>query len=352
MAAGVTKIADVIVPEIFTPYAQNITEEKSRLIQSGVLVRDSELDAKLAGGGLTFNAPSFKDLDNDEENVSTDNDASNSSPNKIGTLQEVAVRLSRNNSWSSMALTATLAGADPMAAIGNRVGDYWSRRLQRAWLCTLMGIFADNEAAPDATEHVQNDLTHDVSGAAFVDGVTNFTAEAFLDAATLMGDSMEDLGIVLVHSAIYARMQKNNLIDFVPDSDGKINIPTFLNRRVVVDDGVPNPAGSGPTDLAAGIYHTILVGAGAFRLGFGTPDEATEIERKPAAGDGGGQDILHNRVEWCIHPVGYQFAVASPASGGPSNAATAGNLAHAASWKRAFPERKQIKIARLITRES
>nr|DAS50813.1 MAG TPA: major capsid protein [Caudoviricetes sp.] len=27
------------------------------------------------------------------------------------------------------------------------------------------------------------------------------------------------------------------------------------------------------------------------------------------------------------------------------------NLAHAGSWKRVFPERKQIKIARLITRE-
>lgn len=351
MAAGVTKITDIIVPEVFTPYAQNITTEKSRLVQSGVLVRDGALDQKLAGGGLTFEAPSFKDLDNDDERTSTDDDTSMATHKKIGTIQETAVRLSRNNSWSSMDLAATLAGADPMGAIGSRVGAYWARRLQRAWLCTLMGVFADNEAAPSGSEHVQNDLTHDVKGGGFVDGVTNFTAEAFLDAASLMGDSMEDLGILLVHSAVYARMQKNNLIDFVPDSDGKVNIPTFLGRTVVVDDGVPNPAGSGATDLGAGLYHSLLVGAGAFRLGVGTPSDATETERIPGAGDGGGQDVLYNRVEWCIHPAGYKYAGTAP-SGGPTNAATTNNLAHAASWQRVFPERKQIKIARLITRES
>lgn len=351
MAAGVTRISDVIVPSIFTPYAQNITEEKSRLIKSGVLVRDPALDGLLAGGGLTFDAPSWKDLDNDDENVSTDDNTSSSSPKKTGTVKEIAVRLSRNNSWSSMDLTAALAGADPMASIGSRVGAYWERRLQRAWLCTLMGVFADNDAAPGGTEHTQYDLTHDVTGGGFVDGVTNFTAENFIDAATLMGDSMEDLGILMVHSTVYARMQKNNLIDFVPDSDGKVNIPTFLGRTVIVDDGVPNPAGSGPTDTATGVYHSFLVGAGGFRLGVGTPANATETDRNPAAGDGGGQDILYNRVEWCIHPVGHKYAGSAP-NGGPSNAATSNNLAHASSWQRVFPERKQIKLARLITRES
>ncbi len=36
MAAGpTTRVADVVVPEIFTPYTQQLTEEKSRIIQSG-----------------------------------------------------------------------------------------------------------------------------------------------------------------------------------------------------------------------------------------------------------------------------------------------------------------------------
>ncbi len=319
------------------------------MVQSGAVIRDSELDNKLAGGGLTFNAPSFQDLDNDDDRVSTDTPhaeftggVAEPDPRKIQTSTEVAVRLSRNNSWSSSNLAAALAGTDPMQAIADRVSYYWTRRLQAAFLATMKGVFADNAAAPTGSEHVQNDMTVDVSGAGFTDGVTNFSAEAFIDAAVTMGDSMEDLGMVMVHSVVYARMQKNNLIDYVPDATGQIEIPTFLGREVIVDDGVP---------FNSGVYESWLFGNGALRLGVGSPDVPTELDRKAGAGNGGGQDVLYNRTEWTIHPVGYKYAGTAP-NGGPSNNSTSNNLAHADSWQRVFPERKQIKVARLITRES
>ena len=73
MATGpVTQITDVVVPEIFTPYTQQMTEQKARLVQSGALARDPFIDNLLAGGGVTFNVPSFRDLDDDTDNVSTD----------------------------------------------------------------------------------------------------------------------------------------------------------------------------------------------------------------------------------------------------------------------------------------
>ena len=50
MASGVTRIEDVVVPEIFTPYVQQLTEQKSRIIQSGAVTRDGTLDNALAGG--------------------------------------------------------------------------------------------------------------------------------------------------------------------------------------------------------------------------------------------------------------------------------------------------------------
>lgn len=344
---AITAVTNVVVPSIFTPYAQQLTEEKSRLIQSGALVRDPAIDALLAGGGLTFNVPSWKDLTNDDENVSTDttydyNGGDNSAPKNLGTATEVAVRLSRNQSWSAANLAAALAGSDPMASIGSNVAGYWSRRLQAAFVATIKGVFADNAAAPSGTEHTQNDMTVDISGSSYSAGTTDFSAEAFIDAATTMGDSQEDLGVVMVHSVVYSRMQKNNLIDFIPDSQGRVVIPTFLGRQVIVDDGMP---------VSTGVYNTWLFGAGAVRLGVGTPPHATETQREPSAGNGGGQDILYNRVEWAIHPVGCKYAGTAP-NGGPTNAATSNNLAAAGSWQRVFPERKQIKIARLITRES
>lgn len=348
---AVTKIADVVVPEIYTPYKQLVTEQKSALIQSGVVARDASIDTLLNGGGLTFNTPSWKDLDNDEENTSTDNEASFSVPKKIGTVTEISVRLNRNQSWSAMDLAADLAGSKPMTAIGNRVGYYWTRRLQAMFIATMQGVFADNAAAPTAGEHVQNDLTNNISGAAYSAGVTTFSAEAFIDTAVTMGDSAEALGMCFMHSIVYARAQKNNLIDFIPDANGMINIPTFLGRRVIVDDGLPNPAGVGAAQTAAGIYHTWLFGGGAVRYGVGTPETPFETDRLPSAGDGGGQEVMYDRVQWCLHPVGHAY-VGTPPNGGPTNAATANNLASATSWRRVFTERKQIKIARLITRES
>jgi hypothetical protein len=340
MASGTVRIADVVVPEIFTPYTQQLTEEKSRLIRSGAVARDAVLDTLLAGGGLTFNNPSFKDLDNDAENVSSDDPAVNSTPNKLGSATEIQVRLSRNNSWSSMDLAADLIGRDPLAAISGRVADYWVRRLQLAFIATMKGIFLNNDAATDAY-HTQYDMTHDVSGSSYSAGVTNFTAEAFIDGALTMGDSMEALGMIFVHSIVYGRMQKNNLIDFIPDSEGRINIPTFLGRIVIVDDGMPN---------TGGVFDSWMFGAGSVRMGMGSPLVPTETLRVPSAGNGGGQDTLFNRVEWCIHPVGNAY-VGTAASGGPSNASSSNNLGAAASWQRVFPERKQIHIARLKTRE-
>jgi len=344
MASGTTRISDVVVPTKFTPYAQQLTQEKSRLIRSGALTQDGVLSTNLAGGGLTFNEPSFKDLDNDAENVSTDDPTQKSTPNKTGTATEIQVRLSRNNSWSSMDLTADLAGEDPMMSIASRVSDYWVRRQQAAFVATINGVFADNAAAPSGTDtHTQNDMTHDISGSAFSDGVTNFSAEGFIDATTTMGDSMEELTLVMMHSVVYSRALKNNLIDFIPDAinPAAASIPTFLGRTTVVDDGMPH---------TGGVFDTWLFGRGAVRWGAGSPKVPTETFRDPDSGNGGGQDTLYNRVEWCIAPAGYAYIGTAP-KGGPSNANTTNNLANAGSWSRVFSERKQIRIARLVTRE-
>lgn len=353
MAAGpATQISDVVVPEIFTPYSQLLTEEKSRIIQSGLAVRSGELDILLAGGGATFNVPSFRDLDNDADRISSDTsvpfataDASlpvaglarPPDPLKTGTVREIAVRLNRNNSWSSTDLSIILAGVDPMQSIASRVASYWARRLQVVFIATWNGVIADN-VANDA-----GDYENDISGGGFIDGVTNFSAEAFLDAAVTMGDSMEDLRAMVVHSVVYNRMQKNNLIDFIPDARGEVIIPNFLGREVIVDDGMPR---------TGQIYDTWLFGGGATQLGVGTPPIATEMDRKPGAGNGGGQDVLYSRVMWAMHPAGHAW-IGTAGDGGPANTGTADDdLDEAGAWNRVFTERKQIKFARLVTREA
>ncbi len=354
------QISDIIVPSIFTPYAQQLTMEKARLVQSGALTPSPLMNQLLSGGGKTFNLPSFYDLDASDstgsENVSTDDIADvqrasfqsgtptdanrrDAVPQKLSTAAEVAVRLERNQSWSSMGLARELAGADPMAAIATRVAYYWTRRLQRIFVAAWKGIIANNAAATPGGTAVRYDLMNDVSAAGtFTDGVTNFSAEGFLDAAVTMGDSQDELAIVMVHSIVFNRMQKNNLIDFIPDARGEVNIPTFLGHEVIVDDGMPR---------STNVFDTWLFGLGATQLGEATTDVPTEVHREPLAGRGAGQEILTTRRVYSCHPTGHAYVEGSIADGGPSNT----GLATAANWARRYPERKQIKFALLRTTE-
>lgn len=349
MATGpATQIADVIVPEIFAPYVQIQTAQKSALVQSGAVINSPELSSELNGGGLTFNAPFFNDLDDDADNVATDAAAdkytagsADSTPFKITAGNEIAVSMTRTASWSASKLTALLAGADPMQAIGNRVSNYWTRRVQDIFVATMTGVFADNDAAPVGTEHVQGDLTFDVSGVGYTPGVTDFSAEAFIDATQTMGDARTRLSMIMVHSIVKSRMEKNNLIDFIPDSQGNATIPTFRGKLVIEDDRMPN---------TAGVYESWIFGQGALGLGSGLLPNSVSTFMHEDAGNGIGQEVLYNRMRWVMHPVGHSY-VGTPANGGPSNAATANNLANAGSWQRVYPERKQIPVARLITRE-
>ena len=353
-AAGTVRVSDVVVPSVFTPYRQQLTTELSNILRSGIMQRNAALDALLAGPGLTYNMPNWKDLDNDDENISNDDPADTSEPNKIGTMTEVGVRMSRNSSWASMDLTAQLIAADPMDAIARRVAAYWDRRRQRAIVAIAMGVLAMNDAAPaGGSTHTAGDMTLDISGGAYSAGVTDFSAEAVIQAEGLMGDAVGALGSIMVHSVIYNRMRVNNLIDFIPDATNPAAaaVPTFLGRRVVVDDGMPNPAGAGAADLGAGIYDTWIFAPGFFQYGEGSPETPTEVVRKADIGNGAGGDVLHDRVEWLIHPVGHAY-IGTPPVGGPSNASTTNNLAAATSWRRVYPERKQIGFVRLRTRES
>lgn len=346
MAAGVTRLADLIVPEVFNASVLIETTSGSPLLTSGALVLDPGYSAALAGAGSIFHLTAFDDLDDDDSDVASDDPDVSSTPAKIASIRQTQVRLARNKSWSSMDLAGFLNNhGDPVAAISGAVGRYWKRQQQRIAIATMKGVFADNAAAPTGTEHVQNDMTYDVSGVAYSEGITSFTTEAYVNATATMSDQSDRLGLVFCHPVVYTRMRTNNLIDFIPDSINPqaAKVPTFQNSIVIQDKTMPN---------TGGVFETWFFAPGSLRMGLWLPPDASETERKPSAGNGSGQEILHSRVHMIIHPTGHKYVGTPPATGGgPSNAATANNLAHAGSWQRAFSEREQIPIARLITRE-
>ena len=63
----VTKLSDVIVPELFTPYVVNRTMELSALFQSGIITNNAEFDRLASEAAPIHQMPFFEDLSGDSE---------------------------------------------------------------------------------------------------------------------------------------------------------------------------------------------------------------------------------------------------------------------------------------------
>ena len=333
---SVTRLSDVIVPEIFFNYMAKDTMEKTQIFTSGILQGDAELGAKLAGGGRTFNTPFWNDLDNTEGGIASDDPAVSSVPGNVNTGKDIARRQLRTRSWSTSDLTSVLAGSDPMARIQARVGDYWNRQFQRTLTSTLTGVAASNVTnnAGDMVNDISNDLSTPVTSAELI------SAEAIIDTAYTMGDNANVFKTIIMHSTVKKRLKKLNLIDFIPDSEGRIAFEYYLGYNVVEDDGVKTVTGANRVK-----YYTYLVGPGAF--GWAEVPTATpvEVRREPGQGNGMGVEILYTRRQFAMHPKGIKFTDSSVTGEFPTNA----ELALTNNWLRVYAERKQIPIAFLVT---
>ncbi len=60
---------------------------------------------------------------------------------------------------------------------------------------------------------------YDVSGSAFIAGVTNFTMENWYDAQSVFSIQNDDTVILVVHPALRNRMLKCNLLDIAPGGE-------------------------------------------------------------------------------------------------------------------------------------
>lgn len=335
-----TQLSDIVEPKVFLSYVQRYTLEKSLLVSSGVLIRDSAFDELLVGGGRTFDMPSFSPLDPVEPNQSTTDPTDKSTPNKIATKKQNAIRHNRNQSWSSMDLTRQLAGADPIAAIGNAVGDYWIGQDQRMLISSITGVLADNIANDSADMVVEAYTAADaVSGAAT--GAQLFTRTNFVAACFSMGDRQEAITAIAVHSVVYRQMIDNDDIAYIPDSSGNPTIPTYLGRFVIVDDAMPVDL----TTPANPRYTSYLFGSGVFGWGEHPPVVPVATDRSEDTGNGGGQETLYYRRQMILHPGGFAYTEPADADGkSPANS----DLQSGANWNRVF-ERKRVPLAALIT---
>lgn len=330
------RLSDAIEPSVFANYMTVNTMQKSAFYGTGVLRADGDLAAKLAGGGRTFNVPFWRDLDDEEPDAASDDPNSYAEPGTISAGNDVARRIIWTRGWSTARLVAELAGSDPMKRIAERVSAYWARRMDDAAIAVLRGVFADN-IANDSGDMVE-DISSDSASA--ITSAERISFEAVADAAQTMGDAKSALSLLVIHSEVENQLSKNDLIDYIPDSQGKLTVPTYAGKRVLVSDKVPAIAGSNRIR-----YWNFLIGADAFGWAESPVAVPVEVDPEPSAADGMGTETLWTRRQFAMHPYGIKFTDSSVGGEFP----TVAELRLAANWDRVYPERKQIPLALLIT---
>jgi hypothetical protein len=312
-----TQLVDAITPEIFNTYMNEYTAERSAFVQSGIAVADERVSRNITSGGLLVNMPFWTDLTGEDEVLGDGDKALQTS--KITASNDIAAVMYRGKGWATNELVGVIAGSDPMQSLLGRIAAWWLRREQQVLISVLNGVFATGGALTathmlDAQDKV-------------IDG------KMILDGKQLLGDAAERVNMIAMHSAVYTELQKQNLIEFIPNARGEVTFPTYLGYRVVVDDGIKADGN--------GVYTSYMFGTGSIGRNSGNPSGLTtfETDRDKAKGT----DIIYTRRAITMHPYGIKWTDDDRESGNitPTNA----DLQKASNWKRVYEEKNIAIIA-------
>lgn len=337
---AVTQVADIIEPSVYLQYMQYERPEQNAFVRSGIVAAPpDDIASQMNAGGWTIDMPEWDDLGREEPDIINDDPSDEAVPSKIGTRQTQAIKHGLHKSWSNMDLSGMKATGnrnDPVSVVLQRMGAYWTYQEQQKVISSVKGVFADNAAndSSDMSFSVYSDVA-----AGSLTSANRLSPAAVNSARLTMGDMLNELVAVAIHSDVYGTMLNGDNTDFERDSQAPFGIGRYMGLDVIVDDTLPVTAGTNTSK-----YACYLFGRGAFAYMDAAVDAewAFERYRAPAAGNGGGQTTVHTRRKMLLHPRGFSFTKASMASYSPTNT----ELATAGNWDRKY-DRKKIRLAAL-----
>jgi hypothetical protein len=331
---ALTRLTDIVQPAVYLDYQKEYTPEKLDLLNSVAFGNPlPELSTQMSAGGSTIDMPYWQDTARDEPNDQNDDDTVKATPVKITAAQMTARKLYWHKSWQQADLAGAFATGntkDPLRQIVDFTEAYWRRIMQLTAIKVVDGILADNIANDGA----------DMRYLIYSDIATPLAANKISPAAVnrtrvTMGEMMNDLGVIVMHSKVYTDALDQENITFVQPSKLPFQIAMFAGMQVVVSDDCTVVAG-----VNSPKYRNYLFGPAALQKEVHMPEVPVETFRDPSAGNGGGVETLHNRRHTLMHPMGFRFLSASVAGKSPKWA----ELSAAANWDRKY-QRKNIKIA-------
>ena len=322
-------------PEVFGGYIAERDPINHKLIDSGVIVlAPSDVSSALTGKNNVVTIPFYVPFEGDALNYDGETD---NTPVTLSGKKMTAMSYRRMKAWKEQDFTHELTGANDLANVASKIGDYQAKQNQK----TLLGIFKALEGVGDFADHVQ-DLALDTAGTVTdANKLTPTTGMRAMQKA--LGDHLEEFQVWFMASAVYEDLAEQGFAnDVVVQAGAQTMSPFrgyFLNKPVIVDDTMTTVTNSTSGKME---YHTYLCGTGLVMTAPVRIDVPNYVEYD--AETNGGVTKLYSKWGRLLHPYGFSFAVENVSKESPTNA----ELATSANWTQKY-DGKNIPLVCFIT---
>lgn len=319
-------------PEVFSQYMTENPTWNDRILASGVLVQDNTIMDLIGEKGNVATLPFYTPIDEFDSQALNNDGLTNNTPVEISGKKQTAMLIQRMKAWKAQDFTKELTGADPMTHIANSVASFYKQVRTRDLMSTIDAVLSLS-----GMENHVTDLSLSGEGTVSDDNKINDTTLIFAQQKAI-GDSDANMGLLVMHSYIYAKYKAMGLVDYNKYTianavERDVELPTIggfiplVTDRFTVDASGTNP-----------VYSTYMLGSGSVLTCDKTNYENayyTDYDPETNAG----VQKLYTKQGYVMHPNGFSINANKISKESPTTA----ELGTKGNWSLAFNE-KNIKM--------
>lgn len=328
-----TKLTNIIIPEVYSAYFNENYVKRSRFFRSGVIQRSSEIDAKLAGGGSTFEMPFVKAVSATPDIPA---ETGTQTVNNATTGQETIRRQMRTIALGDNAISRIFSGTNSLEKNLEQLTDVWVSDYDNVGIYSFQGLINDNltNDSGDLVLDISDDASPNISDARILQAQAKHKENGISRADNINGN----FSAIVMHSNVYFYLVNQDAITFTAISGQLRPLAFYHGMEVIVDDNCIRQAESGGY-----AYTTLLLKPGAMQVGYSSAGyESISYDR--VEGRGMGVTQVYSRSVFAVHSPGFAWQGASMAGLSPTN----NELAKGANWDRVASSAQNCKWAALI----
>lgn len=301
-------------PEVFSEYMTEQPTWNDAILNSGILVQDSTIMDLIGTRGNVATLPFYVPIDEDADHALNNDGETNNTPSEITGKKQTAMLIQRMKAWKAQDFTRELTGADPMTHVANSVAGFYRQTRVRDLMAIVDAVLSLTGMSSHIKDISEPTGTGAVSDTNKVDDTTLIFAKQ-----KAIGDSSDNMGLLFMHSYMYAKYQAMGLVDYnkytVTNAlAGDVNLPSINGFIPIVSDRY-----TVDTSKQNVVYKTYMIGAGSIltcdKTNYEDPYYADYDPETKA-----GIRKLYTKQGYVLHPNGFSIDASKISKESPTNA--------------------------------